>query len=121
MAQLPREAQSLLPVLESLLKRAIEGKRAAEEAEAGLQELSRQIYFAGGMRVDVAAAQSERDVLDGDETQKRLGQSLCFEDDVRTGQRRTPIFAAATSCRLNSVWSATVHRVGRMAEGGPLF
>ena len=54
------EAQSLLPVLESLLKRAIEGKRAAEEAEAGLQELSRQIYFAGGMRVDVAAAAKMR-------------------------------------------------------------
>ena len=31
------EAQSLLPVLESLLKRAIEGKRAAQEVEAMLR------------------------------------------------------------------------------------
>ena len=30
------EAQSLLPVLESLLKRAVDGKQAAEEVEAGL-------------------------------------------------------------------------------------
>ena len=32
------EAQSLLPVLESLLKRAIEGKKFAEEKEEKLQE-----------------------------------------------------------------------------------
>ena len=47
------EAQSLLPVLESLLKRAIEGKRAAEEVESELSELSRRIYLSGGMRVDL--------------------------------------------------------------------
>ena len=46
------EAQSLLPVLESLLKRAIEGKEAAEEVGAGLSELIRRIYLSGGMRVD---------------------------------------------------------------------
>jgi hypothetical protein len=50
------EAQSLLPVLESLLKRAIEGKRAAQEVEAKLTELGRRIYLAGGMRVNVADA-----------------------------------------------------------------
>lgn len=48
------EAQSLLPVLESLLKRAIEGKRSAEEAESGITDLTRRIYLAGGMRVDVS-------------------------------------------------------------------
>jgi len=47
------EAQSLLPVLESLLKRAVEGKQSAEEAEAGLADLARRVYLAGGMRVDV--------------------------------------------------------------------
>jgi len=46
------EAQSLLPVVESLLKRAIEGKRAAEEVESGLAELVRKIFHSGGMRVD---------------------------------------------------------------------
>ena len=50
------EAQSLLPLLESLLKRAIESKRAAQEVEARLAELGRRIYLAGGMRVDVAEA-----------------------------------------------------------------
>jgi hypothetical protein len=48
------EAQSLLPLLESLLKRAIEGKQLAEQVDSGLTDLSRRIYLAGGMRVDVA-------------------------------------------------------------------
>jgi hypothetical protein len=48
------EAQSLLPVLESLLKRAIEGKQAADLVESGLAEIARRVYFSGGMRVDSA-------------------------------------------------------------------
>jgi hypothetical protein len=58
------EAQSLLPVLEALLKRAIDGKRAAEEVESHLSDLSRRIYLAGGMRVnlpDVARQRAEMD------------------------------------------------------------
>jgi hypothetical protein len=54
------EAQSLLPVLESLLKRAIEGKRAAEEVESELSELSRRIYLSGGMRVDLSGVARQR-------------------------------------------------------------
>jgi len=59
------EAQSLLPVLESLLKRAIESKRAAEDVEARLSELGRRIYLSGGMRVDVAEAGRQRAEMDG--------------------------------------------------------
>jgi hypothetical protein len=54
------EAQSLLPVLESLLKRAIEGKAAAEQVESSLTELARRIYLSGGMRVDVANVTKQR-------------------------------------------------------------
>ena len=54
------EAQSLLPVLESLLKRAIEGKQAAEEVEGALSDLARRIYLSGGMRVDVAKVATQR-------------------------------------------------------------
>ena len=50
------EAQSLLPLLESLLKRALESRSAAQEAEGRLTELGRRIYLAGGMRVNVAEA-----------------------------------------------------------------
>ena len=47
------EAQSLLPVLESLLKRAVEAKRAAEQIEERIHALSRKIFLAGGLLVDV--------------------------------------------------------------------
>jgi hypothetical protein len=58
------EAQSLLPVLESLLKRAIEGKREAEEVEQGLSEIARRIYLTGGMRVNVEAVAKQRAELE---------------------------------------------------------
>lgn len=58
------EAQSLLPVLESLLKRAIEGKKAAEELESELSALSRRIYMAGGMRIDVAQVGRQRQEME---------------------------------------------------------
>jgi hypothetical protein len=54
------EAQSLLPVLESLLKRAIEGKQAAEQVESSLSELARRIYISGGMRVDAGSVLKQR-------------------------------------------------------------
>jgi len=54
------EAQSLLPVVEALLKRAIEGKRAAEEIELQLSDLSRRIYLSGGMQVNVSDVARQR-------------------------------------------------------------
>jgi hypothetical protein len=54
------EAQSLLPVVESLLKRAIEGKQSAEEVGSGLSELIRRIYLSGGMKVDVSSVAKQR-------------------------------------------------------------
>ena len=58
------EAQALLPVLESLLKRAIEGKNAAEAIETRLQELSRRIFLSGGLFVDVADVRRQRSALE---------------------------------------------------------
>jgi hypothetical protein len=54
------EAQSLLPVLESLLKRAMDGKLSAEKMESGLSDLARRIYISGGMKVDVSQVVKER-------------------------------------------------------------
>jgi hypothetical protein len=58
------EAQSLIPVLESLLKRAIEGKRSAEEAESHLSSLAQRIYLSGGMRVNPASVAQQRAELE---------------------------------------------------------
>jgi hypothetical protein len=58
------EAQLLLPVLESLLKRAVEGKRLAEEKEAVLQELRQRIFLSGGMHVNVVTVARQRAEVD---------------------------------------------------------
>lgn len=47
------EAQSLLPVLESLLRSAIAGKKVIEGFEAEQQELNHRIFLNGGTHVDV--------------------------------------------------------------------
>lgn len=49
------EAQSLVPVLESLLRSAIVGKKLMEEVEAEVQALGHRIFLNGGTHVDVVA------------------------------------------------------------------
>lgn len=58
------EAQSLLPVLESLLKRAIEGKKSAEEIEGNLQVLRQRIFLSGGMQIDILYVTRQRAELE---------------------------------------------------------
>jgi hypothetical protein len=47
------EAQSLLPVLESLLRTAIHSKKLMEEVEGQMQALNQRIFLNGGTHVDV--------------------------------------------------------------------
>ena len=47
------EAQSLLPVLESLLRTAIAGKALIEQVEAEQQALSHRIFLNGGTFLDI--------------------------------------------------------------------
>ena len=47
------EAQSLLPVLESLLRTAIAGKKVLEEVDAELQALAHRVFLNGGMFLNV--------------------------------------------------------------------
>lgn len=54
------EAEGLLPVLETLLKRVIAAKRGVEEFEATLQELNRRILMSGGMFLDVERVREQR-------------------------------------------------------------
>jgi len=49
------EAHTLLPVLESLLRTAIGGKKLMEEVEAEMQSLTQRIFINGGTHVDVVA------------------------------------------------------------------
>jgi hypothetical protein len=54
------EAQTLLPVLEALLKRAQTAATRAAEIELEMQNLSQRIFLSGGMHVDVGTAARRR-------------------------------------------------------------
>ncbi|HVN94195.1 MAG TPA: DUF2203 domain-containing protein [Terracidiphilus sp.] len=58
------EAQSLLPVLESLLKRAIAGRQSAESVESALNGLAQRIFLSGGMKIDPASVARQRAELE---------------------------------------------------------
>jgi len=47
------EAQDLLPVLESLLRGAIDGKKLIESVDAELQAIAHKIFLSGGMSINV--------------------------------------------------------------------
>ncbi len=58
------EAQDLLPVLESLLRTAIDGKHLIESVDAEFQALQHQIHLRGGMSLNVvhwAARKAQRE------------------------------------------------------------
>jgi len=74
------EAQPLLPVLESLLNRAIESKRAAEEVETQLSELSRRIYLSGGMQVNLPAVARQRAEMESQ--MERVRESIAEIDAI---------------------------------------
>jgi hypothetical protein len=74
------EAQSLLPLVESLLKRATESKLAAEEVESGLSDLARRIHTAGGMTVDVVKVAAQRAALE--QHIQRARETLAEIDEI---------------------------------------
>jgi len=47
------EAQMLLPILESLLKQAIHGKKLIEDVDAELQATAHRVFLNGGMMLNV--------------------------------------------------------------------
>ena len=58
------EAQTLLPILKSLLKRCMDGKQLVELAEKDFQDLTRKIMLSGGLLVDIPAMARRRAELD---------------------------------------------------------
>lgn len=84
------EAQSMLPLVGSLLNRAMESKQAAEAIDAELTAFSRRIQFAGGMMVDVAKIAARRSELEkhiqrAQETVKEIDEIGVQIKDLDTG------------------------------------
>jgi hypothetical protein len=55
-----REAQSMLPILESLLRKSIDAKELIEEIDQEFSELSERIFVNGGMQVNVQHCASRK-------------------------------------------------------------
>ena len=93
------EAQSLLPVLESLLKRALEGKQSAEEVDSGLSDLARRIYLSGGMRVDVGAVARQRAEIEAH--LQRVRESIAEIDSIGVQVKDLEAGLLDFPCRLD--------------------
>ena len=63
------EAQTLLPVLEALLRKAQAAGARAGEIDTEMQRLSQRVFLSGGLRVNVAEAARRRA-----EREKALGE-----------------------------------------------
>ena len=61
-----QEAQVLLPVLKSLLKQALDGKKLIESIDREFQELAQRIFLSGGLLVEIgkmALRRAEREKI----------------------------------------------------------
>jgi hypothetical protein len=54
------EAQTMLPVLEALIRRAIASNEKAVSLEDEMQQLNQRIFLSGGMHIDVEKAARRR-------------------------------------------------------------
>ncbi|MGD0627741.1 MAG: DUF2203 domain-containing protein [Terracidiphilus sp.] len=107
------EAQSLLPVLESLLKRAIEGKQEAEQVETGLAELARRIYVSGGMKVDVSDVATQRAEMEAH--LQRVRESLAEIDSIGVQVKDIDGGLLDFPCRLDDQVVLLCWRMGEAA------
>ncbi len=69
-----KEAEALLPVLESLLRNSIEGKKKLQEMEEVLEQMRNKIFLLGGIAVDVK--QVARVCAVRDKTAQQLRDSI---------------------------------------------
>ena len=107
------EAQSLLPVLESLLKRAIEGRRAAQSIEAELNELPQRIYLSGGMRVNSASVAKQR--AEVEEHLKQVQESVAEIDAIGVQVKDLDSGLLDFPCRIDGEVVLLCWRMGERA------
>jgi hypothetical protein len=107
------EAQSLLPVLESLLRRAVEGRESAEEAEAGLTEIARQIHISGGMMVDLAKVTRLRAEVESH--LQRVRESIAEIDSIGVQVKDLEAGLLDFPCRMDDQIVLLCWRVGEPA------
>ena len=107
------EAQSLLPVLESLLKRAIEGKQSAEAVNGQLSGLAQRIYLSGGMKVDVEEVTKLRSEMEAH--LQRVRESITEIDSIGVQVKDMETGLLDFPCRLDDQVVLLCWRMGEPA------
>jgi hypothetical protein len=107
------EAQALLPVLESLLKRAVEGRQEAQKVESELNGLARRIYFTGGMRVNSADVAHQRAELEAH--LKQVRETLAEIDSIGVQVKDLDTGLLDFPCRLDDEVVLLCWRMGEPA------
>jgi len=107
------EAQSLLPVVEALLKRALESKQEHQKVEADLAELNRRIYMAGGMRVNIADVARQRAAME--EHMERVRESLSEIDEIGVQVKDLETGLLDFPCRIDDEVVLLCWRMGEPA------
>jgi hypothetical protein len=74
------EAQSLLPVLESLLRTAIAAKKTVDDADAQQQALQHRVFLAGGMFLDIVPLARKK--AERTKAEQRLKDALAEIDSI---------------------------------------
>jgi hypothetical protein len=93
------EAQSLLPVLESLLRDAISSKKLMEEVEGEMQALSQRIFLNGGTHIDVVAVARRK--AERGRAEQRAKDSLAEIDSIGVQVKDLDIGLLDFPCEVN--------------------
>src|SRR5271156_5996186 len=105
------EAQMLLPILESLLKQAINGKKLIEDVDAELQETAHRVFLNGGMMLNVVhlarrKAERERAI-------RRIKDALAEIDATGVQVKDIDIGLLDFPCKVEGEAPAAVRKRGR--------
>lgn len=92
------EAQTLVPVLESLLKNAMEAKKTAEAVTEELRELAQRIFLSGGMLVRIADVAKRR--AQQDKAMQQVKDTLAEIDSIGVQVKDLDVGLLDFPCRL---------------------
>jgi hypothetical protein len=107
------EAQSMLPLVESLLKRAIDSKQAAEEIDEELSALARRIHLSGGMTVNVAKVAGQRSAME--KHIQRARESVAEIDEIGVQVKDLDSGLLDFPCRMDDEIVLLCWKSGEMA------
>ena len=103
----------MLPLVESLLNRALDSKHAAEQIDSELSGISRRIHFSGGMIIDVAKIAARRSDLE--QHIQRIRETLSEIDEIGVQIKDLDTGLLDFPCRINDQVVLLCWRMGERA------